>query len=121
MTSYGFGKKPTPTSENGKSIDRIDLAGINRQPVTVDPKREEDAIKRGAAMGFVDRAERSEADPIIEARGVIRRRRKMSAKRDLYIKGPAETLDWFIQYTNERGHRAYWEALEELRTLVEKI
>ncbi|MEG3093399.1 hypothetical protein [Sphingomonas sp. PB1R3] len=120
MTSYGFGKKPTAATGNDKSADRIDLAGINRQPVAVDPRREEDAIKRGAAMGFVDRAERSEADPITETRTVIRRQRRMSAKRDLYIKGPAETLDWFIQYTNDRGHRAYWEALEELRALVEK-
>lgn len=120
MTSYGFGKKPTGATENDKSRDQIDLAGINRQPVTVDPKREEDAIKRGAAMGFVDRAERAEADPVIESRGTVRRQRRSGVKRDLYIKGPAETLDWFIQYTNERGHRAYWEALEELRGLVEK-
>ena len=120
MTSYGFGKKRTPATENGKGTDQIDLAGIKRQPVTVDPKLEEDAIKRGAAMGFVDRAERSDEDPIVGTRVAIRRQRKTSAKRDLYIKGPAETLDWFIQYTNDRGHRAYWEALEELRALVEK-
>jgi len=108
MTSYGFGKKPTSTEGNA---GKLDLTGIDRQKLEVDPAREEDAIRRGAAMGFVERSSTS---------GSTRRRPVTAVQKNIFIKGPAETLDWFIEYTNERGHRSYWQALEELRKLVDK-
>ncbi len=107
MSSYGFSRKGTSSDE---AADKLDLTGIGRRRLEVDPVREEDAIKRGAAMGFVER----ESAPVSG-----RRRPPAVPQKNIFIKGPADTLDWFIDYTNERGHRSYWQALEELRTIIE--
>ena len=118
MSGYGFGKKPTDKSTGGAGeADRLDFSGIERAPVTVDPAREEAAIRRGAALGFVDRS------VVIEPIGqnpVGRRRRATQPQISVFIKGPQDTLDWFIEYTNQRGHRSYWQTLEEFRALVEE-
>lgn len=112
MTSYGFGKKPG-------NRDTLDLSGISRTPLPIDPLREEAAMARGVALGFIDRGE-STAAPDGAGEGPIRRRRQPTPQTSLYIKGPKETLDWFIDYTNKRGHRSYWQALAELRAMVER-
>lgn len=106
MSSYGFGKakKPGPTAAD----DTLDLSGISRTPVAIDPRREEAAVQRGAALGFVDRGE-----------GPVRRRRQAAPQGSVYIKGPKDTLDWFVQFTNERGHSAYWQTIAEFREMVE--
>lgn len=120
---YGFGKRPiskgAATGGSGSGNDRLDLNGIVRAPVTVDPAREEAAIRRGDALGFVDRGTAA----VIPGGGAgsttpRRRRRSTQPQVSVFIKGPKDTLDWFIEYTNERGHRSYWETLEEFRTLV---
>ena len=111
MSSYGFSKK----AEDKPSDDTIlDLSGITRTPLAVDPVREAAAMERGTALGFVDRSQRT-AEPDTP----IRRRRQTTPQSSVYIKGPRETLDWFIEYTNEREHRSYWQTLEEFRVLVE--
>ena len=115
MSGYGF-KKPVPAPDKEELGDKLDLSGIKRTSIALDPQREEEAVARGAAMGFVDRDERP-----AEAGGgrPTRRRREAVPQGNLFIKGPQDTLDWFVQYTNDRGHRAYWQALEELRALSE--
>ena len=111
MSSYGFSKK----GDDKRSDDTIlDLSGITRAPLAVDPIREAAAMERGTALGFVDRSQRT-----VEPDTPIRRRRQTTPQSSVYIKGPRETLDWFIEYTNQREHRSYWQTLEEFRVLVE--
>lgn len=125
MSSYGFGKKTATTSGTddagaGRQGDRLDFSGIARTPVTLDPEREEAAIRRGDALGYVDRGTTINAStPSSSDAGSPRRRRRTAQPQiSVFIKGPKDTLEWFIEYTNQRGHRSYWEALEELRLLV---
>jgi hypothetical protein len=92
---------------------RLNFEGITRTPVVLDPRREEAALQRGDALGFVDRGASS------EERGGRRRQRSIQPQLNVFIKGPKDTLEWFIDYTNQRGHRSYWQALEEFRALVE--
>ncbi|GGZ18130.1 MULTISPECIES: hypothetical protein [Bacteria] len=120
-SGYGFGKKPADASKEAGAgqgageTARLDLSGIERGPVVVDPAREQAALARGAALGFVDRSAGEEAG----AETAKRRRRAASPQGSVFIKGPQDTLDWFIDYTNQRGHRSYWQTLEEFRALVE--
>ena len=117
MSGYGFGKRPTGGPASGAGEERLDLSGIARAPVAVDPSREEAAIRRGDALGFVDRGA-SSAQPA-DKEPVGRRRRATQPQISVFIKGPQDTLEWFIEYTNQRGHRSYWQTLEEFRALVE--
>lgn len=125
MSSYGFGKKTavgSKTDENGAGEgDRLDFSGIARTPVTLDPEREEAAIRRGHALGYVDRSATSDnpSQNSGEEGGPRRRRRSAQPQISVFIKGPKDTLEWFIEYTNQRGHRSYWEALEEFRSMVD--
>jgi hypothetical protein len=127
MSGYGFGKKPTGSAgantgagEGAGEPERLDLSGIVRAPVQLDPEREEAAIRRGDALGFVDRDAASSATGEMSGDTAPRRRRRSAQPQvSVFIKGPKETLDWFVEYTNQRGHRSYWETLEEFRALVE--
>lgn len=106
MSGYGFDKAKKP---GAKAADEtLDLSGISRTPIATDPRREEVAMQRGAALGFVDRGE-----------GAVRRRRQAAPQGSVFIKGPKDTLDWFVQFTNERGHSAYWQTIAEFREMVE--
>ena len=124
MSSYGFGKKPARPAG-----DTLDLSGITRTPMPLDPAREEAAIARGAALGFTDRGGADTTVQGQEARAPqqagaggepVRRRRRATPQASLYIKGPKDILDWFVDHTNRRGHRSYWQTLEELRAMVER-
>lgn len=124
MSSYGFGKKAAADSnadenEAGEGA-RLDFSGISRTPVALDPEREEAAIRRGDALGYVDRGTPTDgsSEGLNEPGAPRRRRRSAQPQISVFIKGPKDTLEWFIEYTNQRGHRSYWEALEEFRTLV---
>lgn len=112
MSGYGFGKKPAKAPVEP---DVLDLSGITRTPLPVDPAREDAAVARGTALGFVDRGAQDGA-----GEGPVRRRRQSTPQASLYIKGPKETLDWFVEFTNSRGHRSYWQTLAEFRALVEE-
>lgn len=114
MSGYGFGKKPAAPAKTDET--RLDLSGIVRAPLAVDPAREAVAMARGDALGFVDRGEQAAGEG---AEPGIRRRRQTVPQASLYIKGPKDTLDWFIDFTNQRGHRSYWQTIAELRELVE--
>ncbi len=115
MSGYGFGKKSVGNTDTPPSDEqRLDFSSIRRAPVTVDPQREEAAIQRGDALGFVDRGTAT-------AEGARRRRRSTQPQVSVFIKGPKDTLEWFIDYTNERGHRSYWETLEEFRAMAKII
>lgn len=119
MSGYGFGNKPAKEQGTGLSEDRLDFSGIERSPLKVDPAKEEAAIRRGDALGFVDRGATETRGDIPAADEVTRRRRRAAQPQaSVFIKGPKDTLDWFIEYTNQRGHRSYWQALEEFRQLV---
>lgn len=120
MSGYGFGKK-SAGGDKDAAIDtqdeqRLDFSGIRRAPVTLDPAREEAAIQRGDALGFVNRDAMPE--PTAEE-GARRRRRSTQPQINVFIKGPKDTLEWFIDYTNQRGHRSYWQTIEEFRATVE--
>jgi hypothetical protein len=127
MSGYGFGKKPTGgagantgAGEGAGEPERLDLSGIVRAPVQLDPEREEAAIRRGDALGFVDRDAASSVTGETSGETAPRRRRRSAQPQvSVFIKGPKDTLDWFVEYTNQRGHRSYWETLEEFRALVE--
>lgn len=123
MSDYGFGKKPVPPKTSAPADDnsRLDLSGIVRAPLAIDPAREAAAMARGDALGFVDRGDQRQgpSQSTDQSPAGIRRRRQTAPQGSLYIKGPQETLDWFIDYTNQRGHRSYWQALAEFRELVE--
>jgi hypothetical protein len=114
---YGFGKKagPKAPAEAPEDEGRLDLSGITRTPLPLDPVREQAAIERGAKLGFVDRG----AGEAEESGTVVRRRRQPAPQSTVYIKGPKEILDWFIEFSNERGHRAYWQALAEFRDMID--
>ena len=114
MNGYGFGKKTGGTPDAAPDAGRLDLRGITRTPLPVDLAREAAALERGAALGFVDRGAGEGAEP------AVRRRRQDVPQSSVYIKGPTHTLDWFIEYTNARAHRSYWQALEEFRAMVEE-
>ncbi len=118
MSGYGFGKKATAPTGAGDPT-KLDLSGIVRAPLSVDPAREAAAIARGNALGFVDRGDSVEGQAEGQGATPVRRRRQPAPPSSLYIKGPKETLDWFIDFTNQRGHRSYWQALAEFRDLVE--
>ena len=118
MSGYGFGKKPVPAQPTDDT--RLDLSGIVRAPLAIDPAREAAAIARGDALGFIDRGDQGSGQGAGEGPETgVRRRRQTVPQASLYIKGPKETLDWFIVFTNQRGHRSYWQTLAELRELVE--
>jgi len=115
VSGYGFGKRggtPTPAT----SDEPLDLSGIKRAPMPTDPKREAAALERGAALGFVDRAERETATADTAPR---RRRKAAPPQGSVYVKGPQETIDWFVEFTNQRGHRSYWQTIEEFRAMIE--
>lgn len=118
MSGYGFGKKTVAKSEpDAGAIEdqKIDFSGIERSSVSVDPVREEVAIERGEARGFVNRGEGQGApEPVTR-----RRRPPPQPQINVFIKGPKDTLDWFVEYSNSQGHRAYWETIAEFRALVE--
>lgn len=111
MTDYGFGKR-LPKGEKATADERIDLSGISRTPVTVDPALEEQALRRGAQLGFVDRGDTA-------PERVVRRRRETVPQTSIYVKGPKDVLDWFIEYTNEQGNRSYWETLAQFRKMID--
>lgn len=111
MSSYGFGKKQPVKVDDGSVVD---ISGLSRQPLPVDPQREEVAMRRGAALGFVDRGDEGGGQGTTPAR----RTRPKIPQSSLYIKGPTELLDWFVELSNERGHKAYWQTLAELRDLL---
>jgi hypothetical protein len=114
MTEFGF-KKPAHIGA-GKAKDdptlpaTVNVSGLKTQPIAVDPIREREAVMRGEDLGFVDRGQGA----------VIRRNRKAQPSASLYVKGPIDTIQWFIRYTESHGYSAYWKALQDFREMIER-
>ncbi|MBB5712059.1 hypothetical protein [Sphingomonas xinjiangensis] len=117
--TYGF-KRPSRGDGAGGNPEaqKLDLGGFRRNPVEVSPEQEAAAVARGDAIGFVDRSQGEHGSLRVQQGRGVRRRKDAVPSRSLYIKGPEELLDWFIELTNERGYRSYWQALEEFRELL---
>ena len=82
MSGYGFKKPSAAPAQPVDTGDKLDLSGIARTPVALDPQREGEAVARGAAMGFVDRDERVQE----EVTRPSRRRRETVPQGNLFIK-----------------------------------
>lgn len=111
MSDFGF-KKEGDVKPKGRGID---LTGIPSGAVSVDPTQERDAIQRGEAMGFTDRGQGG----LGQGKGGRRKRPTPPPQRPLYIRAPEELADWFEQYTEQRGHKALWQSIQDFRDLVE--
>ena len=105
---FGFGSA-TKGGTAGAKGQGIDLGGLPAGPVKVDAGRERDAIVRGEALGFTDRG---------QGRDGRRRRPPPTPTKNLYIRGPIPIVEWFEDYTAERGHRALWQSIEDFRAMV---
>lgn len=86
------------------------LSAYKSDPVKVDQTTEAEAMQVGRAMGFNDRGQ-----------GRVKRmgRRPQYDARVISVRGPAELLDWFAQYTNEAGHDAYWQSISDFRDMLD--
>ena len=115
MSGYGFGRR-AGTPNPAEADEPLDLSGIKREPMPTDPTREAAALERGAALGFVERAEPETAVTDTTPR---RRRKAAPPQGSVYVKGPKETIDWFVEFTNQRGHRSYWQTIQEFRAMIE--
>lgn len=115
MSDFGFKRPPKDAAEGtGKAID---VSGLPSGPIALDPARERDAVERGEALGFTDRGQAKE----VEQSGRGRRKRPPPPPtRTIYIRAPEELADWFELYTEQRGHRALWQSIEDFRALVER-
>jgi hypothetical protein len=114
MTEFGF-KKPEQigarkAKDDPKPAATVNVSGLKTQPIEVNPILEREAVTRGEDLGFVDRGQG----------GVVRRNRKAQPSASLYVKGPVETIQWFIRYTESRGYSAYWNSLQDFREMIER-
>ena len=105
MSGYGFGsKKPAGDTATGT----MDLGGL---PSSLPPLKREDearAVAVGETLGFVDRGQ-----------GVRRRKPPAMPSVNLYVKGPQDIIQWFIDYTDAQGHSAYWKSIEDFKRHME--
>jgi hypothetical protein len=110
MTDFGFGKGGEKPQGEGEKSAKLDLGGMPKGPIVNDRMREREAMERAERVGFTDRG---------QGRGVVRRKRVAQPTATVYVKGPEELIEWFIAYTEDKGHSAYWKAIEDFRALVE--
>ncbi len=103
MNELGF-KRRQP--DDTKRHD--DLSGIPTGAIKLDEGQAERAGRAGEALGF--RSREPSTSPMLG-----RRRKVATPMKSLFIKGPVETVDWFISYADTGEFRSYWEALEDLR------
>jgi chromosome partitioning protein len=104
--------------EGSGELERPVCSEIERARIKLDAAQEE-AIHRSGAVGFVDRDAASSVTSETSGKAAPRRRRSAQPQVSVFIKGPKDALDWFVEYSNQCGHRSYWETLEEFRALVE--
>ncbi len=100
-----LGFKRRPLAETKRPTD---LSGIPKGAIKLNELQAERAGRAGEALGF--RSREPQAEP---QQG--RRRKIASPMKSLFIKGPTDTVDWFINYADAGSFRSYWEALEDLR------
>jgi hypothetical protein len=110
MTNFGFGKGGAKPATESAAPAKLDLGGLPTGPIENDRMREREAMDRAEAVGFTDRG---------QGRGIVRRKRVAQPTATVYVKGPEELIEWFIHYTESKGHSAYWKAIEDFRAMVE--
>jgi len=109
MSNFGFKKAADGAEETkGKGID---ITGLPTGPIALDPAREQEAVQRGEALGFTDRGQ--------QGRGGRRKRPAPPPSQTIYIRAPQELAEWFDRYTEQQGHRALWQSIQDFRNLVE--
>ena len=114
MDPYGFSKKDEAAARPAE-FDRLP-----RGPIPVDAAREAEAMRRAEDLGFVNREPSLDATSITVDDGPVRRRRGTVPTKSVFIKGPKPIIDWFIEFANDGGYDAYWEALRALKDSVAK-
>lgn len=110
MSDFGFKKGGAKHLTEGDTVAKIDTTGLPVGPVINDRMREREAMERAEAVGFTDRG---------QGRGVRRRQRVSQPTATVYVKGPEELMEWFIHYTESKGHSAYWKSLQDFRAMIE--
>lgn len=100
MSSYGFGSK--------KPADAMDLGGLPRSLPPLKREEEARAVAVGETLGFVDRGQ-----------GGRRRKPPAVPSMNLYVKGPQDVIQWFIDYTDAQGHSAYWKSIKDFKRYME--
>lgn len=114
MNDFGFRRPPKDAGE--KAGKGIDVSGLPTGPIALDPIRERDAVQRGEALGFTDRGQ---GEAPLQAGGGRRKRPPPPPTRPIFIRAPEELADWFEQYTEQRGHRAFWQSIADFRALID--
>lgn len=110
MSNFGFNKTQ---KVGGEVKDKgIDVTGLPSGPIALDPVREKEAVQRGEALGFTDRGQQS--------RGGRRKRPAPPPSQTIYIRAPQELAEWFESYTEQQGHRALWQSIQDFRDMVDK-
>lgn len=107
MSNYDFKKRKAAGNQSGSK--GLDLSGLPAGAPQIEPERERSAIERGEALGFTDRGQ-----------GGRRRRPPPPPTESLFVKGPAETVQWFRDFSVDMGHRSYWNTLEYFRAMIEQ-
>lgn len=95
-----------------KDKEKADFSGIPKGPLKVSPEEEAKILEESDKRGFRSR-ENKPAEA--EATPNVRRSKGAVKSRSIYIKGPEELMDWFVEFTNEGDFNSYWEALEDLK------
>jgi len=113
MSNFGF-KKPEEGAGEQKAKG-IDVAGLPTGPVNLDPEKERKAVERGEALGFTDRGQGA---PNGRGRGG-RKRPPPPPSQTIYIRAPQDLAEWFERYTEQRGHRALWQSIQDFRDMIE--
>lgn len=115
MSNFGF-KKPGTSAEDTKRPG-LDLAGIPTGPIALDPAKERDAVQRGEALGFTDRGQNEDTQ---KGRGRRRQKPPATPMEVIYVRAPKELAEWFQNYTDAQGHKAYWQSIQDMRDLIER-
>ncbi len=115
MSSFGF--KKTGAGADDAKRPGLDLAGIPTGPIALDPAKERDAVQRGEALGFTDRGQSEDAQ---KGRGRRRQKPPATPMEVIYVRAPKELAEWFQNYTDVKGHKAYWQSIQDMRDLIER-
>ncbi|WP_242140674.1 hypothetical protein [Sphingomonas sp. TREG-RG-20F-R18-01] len=115
MSNFGF-KKPGASGEDTKRPG-LDLEGIPTGPIALDPAKEREAVQRGEALGFTDRGQNEDTQ---KGRGRRRQKPPATPMEVIYVRAPKELAEWFQNYTDAQGHKAYWQSIQDMRDLIER-
>lgn len=99
----------------------LDLSGLQRSVPAVPPDKEARAVAKGEELGFKSREAIQvpmPTEPVNAGQGRTPRKKQRSAK--VFIVGPEAVINRFVEYTNDSGVAAYWQALDKLLSEVGK-